>query len=319
MALSQQPPRPMTNQRVSRLQDTSIGRKVNFGLWIADVAALSVHVFLRRKIGFRIVEPVTIIVLAVLMFFGPNVILIPLDWFLPPPFHLLYETTSVLPLFGLLVLIAGLFHRLRHWRQIKRAETTWMTTSRGVSHFEFLPIPQHLVYRFVDAGVCFFCGWLIKHYLDEAVWGYWVMFASVCFLIVEHQSYSTQLNHSLDMLDSMIAARAQSRLVQFYSQDRNEIRLSRTETAGLPTGIGRDVERLIAQRYAIAAAAGNLAPSAAVMSPGELSAQAAERAERTIIIDAAATHVAPSQQVAPDAPPPANPAPLGPVIPAPGQ
>lgn len=34
----------------------------------------------------------------------------------------------------------GLFHRFRHWQHIKRAEpNTWMTTSRGVSHFEFIP------------------------------------------------------------------------------------------------------------------------------------------------------------------------------------
>jgi hypothetical protein len=62
------------------------------------------------------------------------------------------------------------------------------------------------------------------------------------------------------MLDSMIAARAQARLVQFYSPESQEVRLSRSETAGLPTGVARDLERLISERYATAAAAGNLAP-----------------------------------------------------------
>jgi hypothetical protein len=147
-----------------------------------------------------------------------------------------------------------------------------------VSHFEFLPIPQHIIYRFVDAGVCFVAGWLLTHSSGDEWLGFWVMISAVCFMLVENQSYNAQLNHSLDMMDSMIAARAQARLVQFYSQESQEIRLSRSETAGLPTGIGRDVERLISQRYATAAAAGNLAPSATVMSPAELSVQAAEAA-----------------------------------------
>jgi len=278
MAMSQgrttQPP----GTRRTTLQDTSIGRKVNLGLWFADILALSIHVFMRRKIGYRVVEPVTIIVLFLFMFLGAGVFLIPFGWV--TGIHIVFVPAEqvAFAIFGLAMLGLGLFHRLRHWQHIKRAESnTWMTTSRGVSHFEFLPIPQHIVYRFVDAGVCFAFGWLIS---GQEWLGYWLMISALCFMLVENQSYNAQLNHSLDMMDSMIAARAQARLVQFYSQESHEIRLSRTETAGLPTGIGRDVERLISERYANAAAVGNLSPSAAVMTPAELSVQAAEAATR---------------------------------------
>ena len=276
MISPQRPATPGAAARRATLQDTSIGRKVNLGLWFADILALSVHVFIRRKIGYRVAEPVTLIILFLLMFFGLGVILIPFGWITGIHIIIVPRAQAAFIIFGLVMVILGLFHRFRHWQHIKRAESnTWMTTSRGVSHFEFLPIPQHIVYRFVDAGVCFFIGWLIAR---EEWLGYWVMISAVCFMLVENQSYNAQLNHSLDMMDSMIAARAQARLVQFYTPESQEIRLSRSETAGLPTGIGRDVERLISQRYATAAAAGNLAPSAAVMSPAELSAQAAEAA-----------------------------------------
>ena len=272
--ISQQRPGMPAPQR-PRLQDTSIGRKVNLGLWLADILALSVHMFIRRKIGYRVADPVILIVLFLLMFFGPDAILIPLGWITGVRILYLPQAQIAFAIFGLAMVSLGLFHRFRHWQHIKRAEqNTWMTTSRGVSHFEFLPIPQHITYRFVDAGVCFFVGWLIS-----GEWlGYWVMASAVCFMLVENQSYNSQLNHTLDMLDSMIAARAQARLIEFYKPESNEIRLSRSETAGLPTGIARDVERLISQRYATAAAAGNLAPSAAVMTPAELSVQAAEAA-----------------------------------------
>jgi len=274
-------PRPTTPRpQRPRLQDTSIGRKVNLGLWLADILALSVHVFIRRKIGYRIVEPVTLIILFLLMFFGPNLITIPISWMTGIFINLMTATQASFGVFGLVMVSLGLFHRFRHWRHIKRAQQdTWMTTSRGVSNFEFLPIPQHIVYRYVDAGVCFLFGWIIiGRILGEPWLGYWVMASAACFMLVENQSYNSQLNHTLDMLDSMIAARAQARLVQFYQPESQEIRLSRSETAGLPTGVARDVERLISQRYATAAAAGNLAPSAAVMTPAELSVQAAEAA-----------------------------------------
>jgi hypothetical protein len=275
--MSQQRPTMPRPQR-PRLQDTSIGRKVNLGLWFADILALSVHVFMRRKIGYRVVEPVTIIVLFLFMFLGAGVFLIPFGWI--TGIHIVFVPAEqvAFAIFGLAMLGLGLFHRLRHWQHIKSAEkhqTTWMTTSRGVSHFEFLPIPQHIVYRFVDAGVCFAFGWLIS---GQEWLGYWLMISALCFMLVENQSYNVQLNYTLDMLDNMIAARAQARLVQFYSPESQEIRLSRSETAGLPTGVARDVERLISERYATAAAAGNLAPSAAGLTPEELSVQAAERA-----------------------------------------
>lgn len=277
--ISQQRPGMPRPQR-PRLQDTSIGRNVNLGLWLADIMALSVHVFIRRKIGYRVVEPVTLIFLFLAMFFGPNLVTIPLSWMTGVFINLMTTTQASFAFFGLIMVGIGLFHRFRHWQHIKRAEqNTWMTTSRGVSHFEFLPIPQHIVYRYVDAGVCFLFGWIIIDRIMGDMWlGYWVMASAACFMLVENQSYNSQLNHTLDMLDSMIAARAQARLVQFYQPESQEIRLSRNETAGLPTGIARDVERLISQRYATAAAAGNLAPSAAVMTPAELSVQAAEAA-----------------------------------------
>src|SRR5216683_2955171 len=53
----------------------------------------------------------------------------------------------------------------------------------------------------------------------------------------------------------MISAPARSRLVETYSGERKEIRLSHhTEPVGLPTGIGNDVKRLFAQLYATSAA-----------------------------------------------------------------
>jgi hypothetical protein len=258
--------------------DTSIGRRLNLTLWIADIAALSVIVFVRRRLGYRTIELGRIVFLFFFLVFGVTWIIGLTNWIHLTDMNGLSGSGPLILFFAFPMLGLAIFHRFRHWRDIKRADLRWMTTSRGVSHFEHLPISPNVIYRFVDAGVCFLSGAIINVVFDMKLLGDWIMFSAIMFLIVEQQHYNAQLHHSLDMLDSMIAARAQSRLVQYYSAQEQQGCLSRVETAGLPTGIGRDVERLIAERFANAAAVGNLAPSATTgATPDELAREAVER------------------------------------------
>src|SRR5450755_2873912 len=127
-------------------------QKVNILQNITLFPALTVMVFLRRKVGYRFLDMLKIQAMVVLLLaygafstlsFGPT-------------------AGGMVTLFAFAVLIAAIIERRLRWRDIKRG-VSWHTYSRGISWFSsFLPISEVAARRFIDpagalvAGIVFF-------------------------------------------------------------------------------------------------------------------------------------------------------------------
>jgi hypothetical protein len=230
------------------LGDMTTKQKIDSIAWLMQFPAITVMVFLRRKIGYRQLSPTKLVIMALVLFFGPRVMNTFLGTFTFGVVTVRADGLIWQLLFAVVMLIVGLVQRQLRWRAIRKG-IRWHTYSRGVSWFDFLPIRQDLIYRVIDPVVGCAVGWVISDMLSPAL-GTWIMFSSLALWFLEQYSYDKQLDHALDNLDSLVEADVHSELVQHFTQGPAvaKQRHHLTETAGIPTGLGPDVERLIAQR-----------------------------------------------------------------------
>ena len=229
--------------------------------------ALTLMVFFRRRIGYRVVKPGPLIGMALVLIILPHIFsaiaAIP-AMFLPfarrqvPPPSLLarlfdflapFPLPSALTLFALLMVALGYLQRWRRWRELRRG-ARWHTMSRGISPFEtiFFHVRRDWIYRYVDPLACFLAGWLLFQISFTGL-GLWVMFSAFALRIVEQTVFDKSLERDLDTLDALIESEVQAETVDhFQGGPVKERPLS--ETAGIPTGAGADLEAQIATRRA---------------------------------------------------------------------
>ena len=244
--------------------------KIDMMRKIAIFPALTVMIFLRRGIGFRLLKPNWLLVLAIIMIgvalvfpaaaapFGPALII-----------------------YALAMLGWGSYQRWQRWKDITQG-VRWHTYSPGISYLEKIPWPvfsqsHRRINRFVDPiAVCIvgFVALAVSHLL-----GLWLEVAALFLYVYEQQLYEAMLNHDLDILDGLIASEVQGETVKHFQQAQPEDKVrSIDDTAGIPTGVAPDIERLVAQRqaefnaaYAASKAPDNLAtdtpPPAAPFTP----------------------------------------------------
>jgi hypothetical protein len=239
-----------------KLEDMTIPEKMELVRTLSLFPAITVMVFIRRKLGFRMMKPTWLVVLTIIM------LLIPVLFSaVAQPFGFL------MVIYALSMLGLGLFQRWQRWKELCNGER-WHTFSPGISYLETLPLPPFFkshrrVNRFLDpalvAIVALLVGLLLSHGL-----GIWLMFSALFLCVYEQNLYDKQLANDLDTLDGLVAAEVQAETVKhFDGKQPEEQQRSLEETAGIPTGLAPDIHRQVELRRAKRAAApDNLAKDA---------------------------------------------------------
>jgi hypothetical protein len=185
------------------------GRWRESGMGIAMVLATSEILWMRRGQGFRIVAKATL--------FGMTFLMLVWSWFGNMHFSFLGGFTSgddwSLVLFAIASLFKGFWERRNRKAEIRRGEPIH-TLSHGMTWFDFLPLRQDLVERFVDPGVSFILGAFL-HKIGFVL-GSWLMVTSVAFAIVERAVHLKGEDRFLDDIDTGIEARLRAAFMTDY-------------------------------------------------------------------------------------------------------
>jgi|GEM_PF-1543605 len=256
----------------SSLDSLSWQQKIEFVQGLMLYPALTVMVFLRRKVGFRQLKPsrlagMTALLLALAYFSGSAS---------PIPFGASAMPDGTQPatnnggmaltVYAIAMLAWGLFQRRQRWNDIIKG-MRWHTRTSGLSWFEFLPIPSYIVHRYLDPLVCFIIGALLS--LVSHALGLWLMFSAAALSIYEQAVAEKALERDLDVLDGLFEAEVQAEAVQHFTGgatgQSSEMPLSIEKTAGIPTGLAPDIKKQIARRQ-------NRAPLSADNRPDNLAA-----------------------------------------------
>jgi hypothetical protein len=231
-------------------QELTLSEKAKIVQYLALFPALSIMVFIRRKIGYRMLAPSRLFGIAMFLWFINGICNI--GFLIFQPAGLLFSD------FPTVMLMFGFFQRFRRWNALCRGER-WHTMSPGISYLEVLPLPAFLkshrrIYRFVEPLLCFIASMFIGVLFSEPL-ARWIAFSSICLFIYEQALYEKQLDRDLDILDGLIAAEVQGETVEYFSGEQPEAKeRGIQETGGIPTGVAFDIHRQIEQRRARQAA-----------------------------------------------------------------
>lgn len=213
----------------------SLKEKYQTAEWLMQFPALTIMVWLRWDLGFRMVSPVrTIPVTLVLIVVGT---LAGQDNQEANP--------QALIIFALLTLAVSLCQYLKRWidyaRRVKQ-HSYYM----GTSHFHLKRTPLFLqrkrrLERFVDPIIAALTG-LAVFPLSHAL-GAWLVISGVCLRTYEYVIHIRDRNLSLDIMDGMERSEQQTQVVEEFQatsawhKDPN--------ASGLSTGLDEDTERQI--------------------------------------------------------------------------
>ena len=198
--------------------------------------ALTVMVWLRRDLGYRMVSlarivPVTGFLFAISILAGKG-----------NPDDRLWG----LLIFALLTLALGIYQRVKGWIEVGqkvRRHTYYLGTS-PFNNFgwipEFLRRERRLA-RFVDPIVCVLIGVAIFQ-LSHAL-GAWLVFSGFCLRAYEFSVHMRDRNLSLDILDGMIRSEQQNQTVEEFEATSGWH--THKDDNGIPTGLGEDVQSQI--------------------------------------------------------------------------
>ncbi len=227
---------------VQRNDELTLGEKMKIVQILSIYPALTVMVFSRRKLGFRMLKPSRLIGVAMLLVVVNDV------------FGFFNGLGFWFSEYPWIFLGFAFFQRWRRWQEICRGER-WHTMSPGISFLEDLPLPEILtshrrIYRFVEPVAYYILGCILVH-LGLAALGRWIAFAGFCSFIFEQTVYERQLDRDLDTLDGLVAAEVQAETAEHFSGDMVSVnQRTLTDTAGIPTGVAFDIHRQIEKRRA---------------------------------------------------------------------
>ena len=237
-------------------QELTLSEKMKIVQYLAIFPAITIMVFIRRKVGFRMLKPSRLIGVAMFLWFINGLCNIDLLIFHPAGF-LFAE-------FPLLFLLVAFLQRYRRWRELCNGER-WHTLSPGISYLEVLPLPAYFkahrrIYRFIEPVMCFVAAMFIGVILSPAL-ARWIAFSSIALFIYEQTLFEKQLDRDLDILDGLIASEVQSETVEHFAGPQpDDKERSLQETSGIPTGVAFDIQRQIEVRRAKQAAAQKTTP-----------------------------------------------------------
>jgi hypothetical protein len=234
-------------------QRTTIAEKVDIAAGLALFPAITVMVFMRRKLGYRFLSPIKLFVMFLILWAVGGVSTIvnaktqtatyggtsisatatsPADGLAPFIF------------FALAMLIVGMIERYLRWRDIKKG-VSWHTYSRGISWFSFLPFNDTIIKRYIDPAACLIVGLLVM--LVFKWLGYYIILSAFCLFLFEAVDYERAINRMLDVLDSLVESEVVSENVEFYTTGKPTEKPIE-QTAGIPTGVSPDLAAAIERK-----------------------------------------------------------------------
>lgn len=219
----------------------------NIGHWfekatgIAMLLALSAMVFMRRKVGLRKLGVGTLVSMTLSMLVA--------SWFHNLHFSFLGGISSgsddSLFYFALAALGIGLWGRRKRKEEIRRGEPGH-TFSHGVTWFDFLPIREDFIYRFVDPAVVFLAG-AVLHKLNLAL-GSWLMAAGIAFAIVEHAVYAKGEEQFFNDLDTNLEAQLRAGIMSRFANHEAAPLMRGGEETSIATGADAQLAAEIEKR-----------------------------------------------------------------------
>lgn len=226
-------PRPPSNS-------LSFRQKIEIIKWLMRFPALTVMVFLRRDLGYRLVNPFHVLIACVSAAFTAM-------------FVQSYNRTASLNgffQFLVVVFVFGMAQRIRGWRQINRG-ICLHSYYIGTSPFDRPWMPafcrrNRRIARFIDPIFCIVIGLpFLDHYPAIALW---IAFAGMCLRAFEDVVFRKERNTTLDTMDGLIVAGVQGQTVDTY---QNPLATSpKQQTAGIPTGLAPDIREHMKRRRA---------------------------------------------------------------------
>ena len=225
-----------------KYEDMTIFEKAKLIQALSLFPAITVMVFIRHKLGFRMMKPIWLVIMTVII-----LVVSAVAGDVAKPF------ASLFVIYALAMLGLGLYQRYLRWGDLAKG-VRWHTYSPGLSYLEMLPIPpfflvKRRLYRFVDPLACAIAGLLLA-LLSRAL-GAWVLFSALALYIYEQALYERMLEQDLDILDGLVAAEIQGEVAKHYDgpqADQKQMQLE--ETAGIPTGVAPDIHRQVELRKA---------------------------------------------------------------------
>jgi hypothetical protein len=196
------------------------------------LAPLTLMVLLRKNVGFRLLHPLGLLAAMVLIMTLGG-----------PPLHSpLYVFWSAALLFG----IVKAANRSLQSRRGMLKHSYYL----GDSILDSLPVPELLLRNrrlafFFEPVLCFTAGMLILRYCPAAfhALGIWVIISSALLICLEIDAYRRQWKREADIVDGMVVAQFQGTHVERYSEEGQSPIPQRQHTAGIPTGLGADIQK----------------------------------------------------------------------------
>lgn len=197
--------------------------------------ALTIMVFLRTGIGYRLLNPLTLIavngvVFAIAILATPN--------------NEAARPTD-LALFAALSFYAGIYQRIRRWLELNRGIRQH---SYSVGHsrlaFRWLPAFCHRnrrVARFIDPFCCLLVGLALFPY--SRALACWLVLSAFGLRVLEDSLYRRDLNRELDLVDDLILSEEQASSLEQYEQ-RAPVKKPQP-TTDVPTGVAADIREKI--------------------------------------------------------------------------
>jgi hypothetical protein len=228
----------MQKQRLQDWNDTPIREKIEFIRGIMQISALTVMVFIRRDMGYRLLNPLHLIfVTGFLSVFS----------ILADPGHPEARFYDLVTFAGL-AFLTGLAHRSNRWREFKEGAIQH-SYYIGTSPFDFRWLPNFCrrnrrIARFIDPIFFLAVGFALLQ-ISHAL-GLWLMFAGLCLRSLEENVHRKEVHMNMDITDSLIVSRLQSDAVQEFEAAPGAAQ--QQQPTGIPTGIGDDIQKKIKNR-----------------------------------------------------------------------
>lgn len=234
-------------------------QRLNYVSFFFGSPALTVRVFLRRKLGYRTLSTTKIFFTCLFIVYLPFIV----D-FIPHPRTLKADFQNSLIVFAVACYVIAYIQKWMRWNELGRGKF-WHSYSEGISWFSFLPLSESICNRFIDPLICFIVGLIIAATFSDYLGG-WLMFSAVSLYMVEIALHEARIEQLLDQIDGMCEAEASSKELSAMATREDEQGLtpkpiSREETAGVPTGLAPDIEAQIQRRRARKPPPDELAPA----------------------------------------------------------
>ncbi len=206
-----------------------------FVQWGMKFPALTLMVFSRRDIGYRLLSP--FMLLAVFGLLAVVAILATPGHEAAHPEHLL--------IFALVGFLSGIAQRIRRWLDVNRGVIRH-SHYIGTSAFDFRWLPfivrrNRRVARYVEP--IFFALIGLALFPFSRALAVWLIFAAFCLRGFEDQVFRRQRNRELDLSDSAIIADQQARVLEQYEQAQHAP--PNEGSTGIATGMADDIQKKI--------------------------------------------------------------------------